>query len=68
MINKIKDNHYNIEYQPLSDKIKLVLFADTAFANHEGGGSQEGHLLFLLDENFKFNFLAIKTYQTDSSQ
>ena len=58
IINKIKDNHYNIEYQPLGDKIKIVLFPDAAFANHEDGGSQGGHLVFLVDENSKFNLIS----------
>ena len=55
---KIKDNHYNIEYQPLGDKIKIDLFADAAFANHEDGGSQGGHLIFLVDENSRFYLIS----------
>ena len=58
VIKKIKDNYYNIEYQPLGDKIKIVLFADAAFANHEDGGSQGGHLIFLVDENSRFYLIS----------
>ena len=34
VINEIKGNQYNIEYQPLGGKIKIVLFAVAAFADH----------------------------------
>ena len=58
MIYKIKDNQYNIEYQPLGDKFKIILFADATFANHEDGGNQGGHLIFLVDENSRFNWIS----------
>ena len=58
VIRKIKDNHHNIEYQPLGDKIKIALFKDAVFANHEDGGSQGGHLIFSVDENSKFNLIS----------
>ena len=34
VINEIKGIQYNIEYQPLGGKIKIVLFAVAAFADH----------------------------------
>ena len=40
LINKIKDNQYKLRYLPLN----------AAFGNLSDGGSQAGHVIFLVDK------------------
>ena len=53
LINKIKDNQYTLRYQPLHLPFKVVLFTDAAFGNLSDGGSQGGHIIFLVDKHNK---------------
>ena len=63
VISKVKNSQYNIKYQPLDDNIKKKLFTDTAFANHDDGGSQSRNLIFLADEHCNINLLQWQSKQ-----
>ena len=58
LINKIKDNQYTLRYQPLDLPSKIVLFTDAAFGNLSDGGSQDGHVMFLVDKHNKSNLIS----------
>ena len=57
LINKIKDNQYILRYQPLDLPFKIALFIDAAFGNLSDGGSQGGHVVFLVDKHNKCNLI-----------
>ena len=57
LINKIKDNQYILRYQPLDLPFKIALFIDAAFGNLRDGGSQGGHVVFLVDKHNKCNLI-----------
>ena len=58
LINKIKDNQYKLRYLPLNLPLKIVLFTDAAFGNLSDGGSQAGHVIFLVDKHNNSNLLS----------
>ena len=58
LINKIKDNQYTLRYLPLNLPLKIVLFTDAAFGNLSDGGSQAGHVIFLVDKHNNSNLLS----------
>ena len=57
-INKIKDNQYALRYQPIDLSFRIVLFTDAAFGNLSDGGSQGGHVIFLVDKHNKCNLIS----------
>ena len=57
LINKIKDYQCKLRYQPLDIPFKIVLFTVNAFGNLSDGGSQGGHVLFLVDKHSKCNLI-----------
>ena len=58
LINKSKDNQYTLRYQPLDLPFKTVLFTDAAFGNISNRGSEEGHVIFLVDKHNKSNLIS----------
>ena len=58
LINEIKDNQYKLRYLPLNLPLKIVLFTDAAFGNLSDGGSQAGHVIFLVDKHNNSNLLS----------
>lgn len=47
MINKIKADHYKLKFLLLDLPVKLLLYTDAAFRNHNDGNSQGLHVYSL---------------------
>ena len=48
----------NFQYLGSDDTLRMIVFSDASFGNLSDGGTQGGHLIFLMGENGKFSPLA----------
>ena len=51
-IRKAKSTSFNLEYAPLADFDRLVVYADASFQNLSDGGSQGGYIIFATNSQF----------------
>ena len=57
IISKVTSNSYELKYQKLRKKVKLVLYTDASYRNLPNGGSQGSFIVFLVGENSSCNLL-----------
>ena len=63
-IKKLKNDTYDISFQPLKDPVRIIVYTDASFGNHTDGGSQGAYLIFLVDDDNKCNLVSWHPFST----
>ena len=57
MIKRLRETQYYLEYRPIRENHKIVLFTDASFGNLPNGGSQGAHLIYLVGDDNTHNLI-----------